>query len=154
MVKTRLLCFCLSIFMLMPAFAAAGENAPADVTGKWQISWEARMGTEHAKLQLEQSEAKLTGTFQGRLGAPKVSGAVEGKNIRLNLDFPGAHPFTLIFTGTIDGDKMAGKFDIQGVEGGYDWHGENVHPSNYAWTAVRQPDQTQSHNSGNQSSHQ
>lgn len=39
---------------------------------------------------------------------------------------------------------MAGKFEIEGLKDGYDWHGENVRPSNYSWTAVRQPDQSQS----------
>ncbi len=150
MTKTRLLRFCLSILMLTSGFAAAGENKPPSVNGKWQISWEARIGTEGATMQLEQSETKLTGTFQGHLGAPNISGTIEGKNVRLNLDFPGIHPFTLVFTGVIDGDKMGGKFDIQGVKDGYDWHGENARPSNYSWTAVRQPDQTQSESTQNQ----
>jgi hypothetical protein len=132
--------FALTIFFFACVLAAVAQNKPkpANVTGRWQISWEARIGTEHDAIQLEQIDSKLTGTFQGKLGSPKVSGSVDGKSITLRLDFPGQRPYTLVFTGIIDGDKMSGKFDIQNVVGGYDWHGENVRPSNYTWNAVRE----------------
>jgi hypothetical protein len=116
-----------------------GENKPIDVTGKWQLSWEARIGTEQGTLQLRQTGRKLTGTFQGRHGSIGIFGGCEGKNISFDLSFPGSHPYTLSFKGSMDGDKMAGTFEVQGVEGGYDWHGENVRPTNYSWTGVRQP---------------
>jgi hypothetical protein len=122
------------------SFAAGGEDRPVNLTGKWQLSWEARLGTEHGTMQLEQAGSSLTGSYQGHLTCPKISGSVEGKNVSLKLTFPRAHPFTLDFTGTLDGDKMAGKFKIEEVPDGYDWHGENARPSNYSWTAVRQPD--------------
>jgi hypothetical protein len=142
--KSRLLSFVLSVLVLSPSFAAAGENKPVNVAGKWQLSWEARLGTERGPMQLDQVDSSLTGSFQGHLGTPRVSGTIKDKSVTLNLEFQGARPFTLVFTGTVDGDKMAGKFVIQGVTDGYDWHGENARPTNYSWTAVRQPDQTQS----------
>jgi hypothetical protein len=141
--RLRWLCFCLPLLMLASGFAAAGENKPVSVAGTWQLSWEARIGTERGVMQLQQVDAGLAGSFQGgALGSPKVSGKIEGKNINLKLDFQGTHNFTLVFTGTVDGDKMEGKFAIQNLADGYDWHGENVRPSNYSWTAVRQADQT------------
>ena len=79
--KSRLLRFNLSFLMLTCTLAAFGEGQPAIATGKWQISWEARLGTERGTLQLEQVGSKLTGSFQGRLGSPKISGNIEGKNI-------------------------------------------------------------------------
>lgn len=135
--------FCLSVLLCAASVVAISQTAPvedkaADVSGKWQLAWEARLGTARGTVQLEQSESKLTGSFQGQLGTPKVSGTVEGKNVSITLDFQGAHPFALVFKGAVDGDKMAGKFEVQGVEGGYDSHGENAHPSNYSWSAVRQ----------------
>jgi hypothetical protein len=129
--------------MLTSSFAAGGENKLVNVMGKWQLSWEARLGTERGTMLLEQVDSKLTGSFQGHLVSPKISGTIKDKSISLNLDFQGAHPFTLVFTGTVDGDKMAGKFAIQGVTDGYDWHGENARPTNYSWTAVRQSDRIQ-----------
>jgi autotransporter translocation and assembly factor TamB len=142
MMKGRRAYFWLLVFAVMFGQASVAETAsrPASVSGKWQISWEARLGTASGTVQLEQAESKLTGSYQGQLGSPKVSGTIEGKNVSFTLDFQGAHPFSLIFRGVVDGDKMAGKFAIEGVEGGYDQHGENVRPSNYTWSAVRQPE--------------
>jgi|SRR5580692_9118892 hypothetical protein len=148
MTKNRFLCFCLPFFLITFSStfssAAGGEDKPANLTGKWQLSWEARLGTEHGTMHLEQAGSNLTGSYQGHLTCPKISGSVEGKNVSLKLTFPRAHPFTLDFTGTLDGDKMAGKFEIEGIPDGYDLHGENAHPSNYSWTAVRQPEQAAS----------
>jgi hypothetical protein len=129
---------CLSILVWAACASLAGENKPASLIGKWQISWEARIGTERGTLQLRQTGNKLTGTFQGRNGSFGISGESDGKNVSFDLSFPGSHPYTLTFHGSVDGDKMAGKFEVQGVEGGYDAHGENVRPSNYTWTGVRQ----------------
>jgi hypothetical protein len=143
--KTRSLCWCWLVLALVSSLAAASDNQPANVAGKWQLSWEARMGTERGILQLEQARSGLVGSFQGgSLGSPKISVSLEGKNITLKLDFQGAHSFILVLVGTVEGDSMSGKFEIQGLTDGYDWHGENVHPTNYSWTAVRQNDQTQS----------
>jgi hypothetical protein len=125
-----------SCFMVLSS-ALYAQTSAANVSGKWQISWEARIGTERDLIQLDQENSKLTGSFQGRLGSPKVSGNVDGKNILLRLYFPGKQPYSLIFTGVIDGDKMSGKFEIPGVAAPYDFHGENVRPSNYTWQAVR-----------------
>jgi hypothetical protein len=145
--KSRWLCFWLPFFMLVSSFATAAENKPVNVTGKWQLSWEARLGTERGPMELEQVDSRLTGTFHGHLGSPKISGAIKDKNITLNLEFQALHPFTLVFTGAVDGDTMTGKFEIQGVTDGYDSHGENASPTSYSWTAVRQQDHTESENS-------
>jgi hypothetical protein len=134
--------FFFSFLILVSGLALAAENPPANVSGKWQLSWEARLGTEHGTLQLDQNGSKLTGNYHGHLNSSQVSGTVKEKTITLTLEFPGPHPFTLVFTGIMDGDKMAGKFEIPSVQSGYDAHGENASPSNYSWNAVRQPDQT------------
>lgn len=137
--KTRFLKLGLAVFFLVFFFggvhAAAADKT--DINGKWKISWEARIGTERDLLDLQQAGSVLTGTFHGKPATPKVSGNVEGKNITLRLDFPGQKPYSIVFTGVIDGDKMGGKFDIPGVPGAYDFHGENISPSNYTWSAVR-----------------
>ena len=130
--------FCLPLLLLASSLAALGQEKPTNIAGKWQLSWEARIGTERDMILFDQVESKLTGSMQARLGTPKVSGTVDGGNVSFKLQFSGAQPFALVFTGTVDGDKMAGKFEIEGVKDGYDWHGENVRPTNYSWTAVRQ----------------
>lgn len=136
-------CF-LVVLLCACSLAVQGQDKPANVSGKWQLSWEARLGTARGELQLQQTESKLNGSFQGPLGAPRVSGTMEGKNVTLTLDFQGPRPFSLVFKGLIDGDKMAGKFSVKGVEEGYDSHGENARPSTYSWTAVRRGDEARS----------
>ena len=61
----------LSLFILLCSLAFASENQPANVSGKWQLSWEARIGTERCIVQIDQEDAKLVGVYQGRLGSPK-----------------------------------------------------------------------------------
>jgi hypothetical protein len=130
----------LAILLGVFNFSAPAQTKPLDLTGKWNLSWAARLGTEHDPIQLKQTDSKLTGTFLGHLGKPNVSGMVDGKNVTLRLEFAGAQPYTLVFTGTIDGDRMGGKFEIENLPNAYDSHGENATPSNYTWNAVRQPD--------------
>jgi hypothetical protein len=132
---------CLSLFHAVILHSApAAQRKATNASGKWQISWEARIGTERDTIQLDQLGSKLTGSFQGRLGNPGVSGNVEGNQISLRLDFPAKQAYSaysLVFTGTIDGNKMSGKFEVPGVDRAYDFHGENVRPSNYTWSAIR-----------------
>jgi hypothetical protein len=138
------------VLLSMAYSLSAAQTKPINVSGKWQISWEARIGTERDTIQLEQhdsnqhdsnqNDSRLTGAFQGKLGNPKVSGNVDGANISLRLDFPGDKPYSIVFTGTTDGDKMSGKFEVPGVDKAYDFHGENIRPSNYTWSAVRLSD--------------
>ena len=145
--RNHLLNLGMALFLIAFHLSAPSQTKSVNVSGKWQISWEARIGTERDTIQLEQTESKLSETLEGKLGSPKVSGNVDGTHVSLRLDFPGAQPYTLLFTGTIDGVKMSGKFEVPGVDRAYDFHGENVRPTNYTWSAVRQsdthqPDQT------------
>jgi hypothetical protein len=149
--RSRLILFCLPVLIVTCSFAASNGKNPV-LAGKWRLSWEARIGTESGTMLLEQSDSKLTGNYRGHITAPKIEGAVAGNKVTLNLEFQRAQPFTIIFTGTIDGDKMSGKFEIKDYPNGYDAHGENVRPSNYSWNAVRLPDETSSARSQNQSS--
>jgi autotransporter translocation and assembly factor TamB len=140
MKASRMMYFSLSVLVIASSIAAtASENRSANVAGKWELSWEARLRTERGTIQLEQIDSKLAGTYEGRLGSPQVSGDVEGQNIILKLEFQGGHPYALVFKGTVAGDRMQGKFDVQGVAAGYDSHEENAHPTDYSWTAVRRP---------------
>jgi hypothetical protein len=142
MTRSRLLGL-ISVLLVTTCCFAASSEKNVSVAGKWKFSWEARIGTESGTLQLEQADSKLSATYQGHLIAKKGYGTVNGNQVVLNLDFQRTHPFTIIYTGTVDGDKMSGKFEIKDFKDGYDSHGETVRPSNYTWKAVRIPDQTQ-----------
>lgn len=130
---------------LTPQFAAAEERqAPeqlVNVAGNWQISWEARIGTEMATVRFLQDDAKLSGVFHGQLGSPAVAGTVDGKKVSFTFEFTGKYPFTLAFAGLLENDKMSGKFEVRGVASGYDPHGENARPTDYSWKASRLADE-------------
>jgi hypothetical protein len=125
------------------SFAAAdepsGQDHPAHIAGDWQIQWEARLGTEKATVRFQQDGSKLTGVFHGHLGSPTVSGTVQGNTATFTFEFTGKYPFTLTFTGPVEGDRMGGKFQVGGVPAGYDAQGENARPTDYSWRATRIP---------------
>jgi hypothetical protein len=114
-------------------------NDQKDVSGKWHVAWTGRLGTEQAKLELQQDAGKLKGTFEDQRGISSLSGTIEGKNISFDVEFKGPYPFTTRFTGTIDADKISGTSQAVGVggSGAYLGHaGEIVQPQ-HPWTAKR-----------------
>ncbi len=115
----------------------SAATTTASFTGAWQLSWEARIGTETGKLNLRQTRNKLAGTFEGRQGSIPLEGDCDAKKVSFTLNFAGSHPYTLAFKGARSGGEMSGNFEVQGVAAGYDSHGENVRPTNYTWTATR-----------------
>ncbi|HEX4427403.1 MAG TPA: hypothetical protein VH079_18525 [Terriglobales bacterium] len=124
---------CLAAF----AQSQSSPKPSLNVEGKWQLSWQARIGTERGGLSLQRNGTKLNGSFHSELGSPAVSGTIEDENISFKLQFEGVHPFAIVFTGKVEQNKMNGKFAIDGMMDGYDQHGENVQPTNYSWSAIR-----------------
>jgi hypothetical protein len=131
----------LSTTRLAAAEEPSGVGQSVNVSGNWQLSWVARLGTEKATVRFQQDGTNLTGVFHGNLGSPTVTGTVRAKTVTFTLEFTGKYPFTLTFSGPVDADKMSGKFSVGGVVGGYDPHGESAHPTDYSWQATRIPDQ-------------
>jgi hypothetical protein len=128
----------LLLTILTTAAIAQGQapgKPPVSVSGKWQLSWQARIGEEQGILVLQQTGTKLNGSFHSELGTPVVSGTMQEENISFKLGFAGDHPFAIVFTGKVDGNRMKGKFALDGMADGYDQHGENVQPTNYSWKA-------------------
>lgn len=122
--------------------AAAVPSKPADVSGKWQVLWTGRLGTEEAVLQLQQDGAKLTGAFQDVHGLSSLSGTVVENRLYFSVQFQGQRPFTIRFDGTVDkatnGVELQGTSQAVGVSGGvFLGHaGEIVH-AEHPWTAKR-----------------
>jgi len=132
--------FLFALFLATFVFASPVDKPAAstpNLAGSWQFSWEARIATERGILRLQQDGTQLKGGYTGPGGSPVASGTVNGNNVSINLAFSGVHPFTIVFTGTVDGDKMSGKFQIANMKDGYDAHGENARPTDYSWKASR-----------------
>src|ERR1700690_156153 len=132
-----------------PCIPAGAAPKSPHLNGAWTISWQARVGMERGTIQIQQKGSHLTGVYQGHGKPGSLSGVIKDGNISFNLEFQTDPPYTIVFKGTIDGDKMAGKFDLQGFKDPYDQHGENVQAIDYSWSASRLPD-SQKHPSQDQ----
>jgi hypothetical protein len=124
---------------LLAQDAAQGDSQPANVAGKWTMSWQGRDGAKQGMLQLQQDGSKLSGTMDSDRGSVPVTGTVNGNNISFSTQSQGQRSFTLVYTGTIDSDKMTGTSQPQGGQGsgqGGGHHSGGQH--NRSWTATRQ----------------
>jgi len=127
---------------LLAQDAAQGDSQPANVAGKWTMSWQGRDGAKQGALQLQQDGSKLTGTMDGERGSVPLTGTVNGNNISFSTQSQGRRTFTMVYSGTIDGDKMTGTSQPQGGQGGQGGMGGGGHhgggQQNHSWTATRQ----------------
>jgi hypothetical protein len=112
---------------------------PVDASGKWQVSWQARLGSTTGTLQLQQDGSKLKGTFQDLRGVSPLSGTITGKQISFEVQFAGARPYTIHFTGAVNDDKIEGTSQAVNVGGGgaYMGHAGEVQQPEHPWTAKR-----------------
>jgi hypothetical protein len=145
-----LLLACSIAASLPSATAQTPENSspsaakPVDVSGRWQVAWRGRLGTEQCTLQLQQdSSNKLKGTLQDLHGTSPLSGTIDGKKVVFEVTIQGPHPFTTRFTGTADADKIEGTSQAVGVggAGAFLGHGGEIVQPEHPWTAKRAADQ-------------
>lgn len=131
--------FLLTAPLVFAQDSQSNNSPPANVGGAWQISWQARNGTQQATMQIQQDGSKLSGTFDDASGSSSLTGNVAGNKVSFNVQVEG-RPMTLAFTGTIDGDKMSGTFHPQGGGGGGGGGrgGRGGAQGNYTWSGVRQ----------------
>ena len=77
--------------------------------GKWEIVINSPLGAQKAQLDLKTDGASLSGTQQAAQGSgPLENGKVDGNNLSWSAKISSPMPMTLDFTGTVDGDKLAG----------------------------------------------
>jgi hypothetical protein len=103
------------------------------------VSWQARLGTEQAEVELQQDGSKLSGTFHDPHHTCVLSGTIEGKSVSFNVNFTGPRPYTIAFKGTLDGDKIGGISQAKNIEGAgaYLGHGGEIVQPEHPWTAIR-----------------
>jgi hypothetical protein len=101
------------------------------LVGLGRFHGRAGMVSQQATMQIQQDGSKLSGTFQDADGSSSVTGSIPGNNVSFGVQMQG-RPVTLVFTGTIAGDKMSGTFQPQAGGGGGGGQG------NHTWSGVRQ----------------
>jgi hypothetical protein len=114
-----------------------------NVNGKWQGSWEVRLGTARPIIEFQQDGEEITGTFQEKGKSSPLTGTLRGKDIYFEVQFASARPYTIAFTGSVDGEKMSGTSQAKdvGPSGAYLGHGGEVQQPQHPWQAVRQSEQ-------------
>ncbi len=119
--------------------ALAGCAAPQHgVEGRWQLSWHGRIGTEQAIVVLQPHGQTVSGSFDGARGSMPLSGSVQGSRLWFTVDFPGPPAYRILFSGVVQADRIEGKAQPQGVDGGaFAGHGGEVAPDYYRWSATR-----------------
>jgi hypothetical protein len=87
-----------------------------DVTGVWDMSVETPNGTIENVATLKQEGEKLTGTLASQMGEIAMEGTVVGNEIKwvLNIDM-GGQQVAIAFAGKIEGETMAGVFEMGGM---------------------------------------
>lgn len=90
-----------------------------NVTGEWAFSVTTDQGGGEPAITFKQDGEKLTGSYQGQLGAADLTGTVKGNAIRFTftLDVQGQQaPVT--YEGIVEKNTMKGKMDIGGMVNG------------------------------------
>jgi hypothetical protein len=124
---------------LVALVALAGCTAREHgVTGRWQLSWRGRIGTEQAILAMRSHGQALGGSFDGAHGSLPLSGSLQGTRVSFTVDFPGPPAYRILFSGVVQADRIEGKAQPQGVDGSaFAGHGGEVAPDYYNWSATR-----------------
>lgn len=114
----------LTCFVAATALPAYAQEAPkqdaqpaaVNVTGVWDMSVETPNGTIDNVATLKQEGEKLTGTLASQMGEIAMEGTVVGNEIKwvLNIDM-GGQQVAIAFAGKVDGESMAGVFEMGGM---------------------------------------
>ena len=92
-----------------PVSAAQDDNAPANVSGKWKLSFTAPDGSaKQGELDLQQDGSSLKGSFTGPRGTLSAKGGMQGNQVTFTISAMGRK---LTFSGSADGDKLSGTTD-------------------------------------------
>jgi hypothetical protein len=79
--------------------------------GTWKVTLQTPMGAQEGTLELREDGATLTGTMTAA-AAPEpmaiTDGAVDGNSVTWKAALTQPMPITLEFSGTVDGDTIAG----------------------------------------------
>lgn len=78
------------------------------VDGKWEITINSPMGAQKATLDIKNEGGTLSGSQTAMQSTQPLSGKADGNNLTWSAAITSPMPMTLEFSGTVDGDKLAG----------------------------------------------
>ena len=85
--------------------------------GTWHLVMQTPIGERKSTLTTREAGGALTGKLSGEEGNSTdiFEGTVAGGNIGFKAAITNPMPLTLVFTGTIEGDKISGNVSASGV---------------------------------------
>jgi hypothetical protein len=117
--KTLVQTFAVAMGILALLTTAHPGAQTTNVTGDWEFTVTTDQGGGSPTLTFKQDGEKLTGKYNGQLGAADLTGTVKGTAITFtfSVDLQGQQaPVT--YTGTVEKNTMKGTMDIAGMVNG------------------------------------
>jgi hypothetical protein len=101
--------FALLLFSVSLSSRLFGSPDAIDVTGVWDLTVESQEGTAHPTVTLKQEGERVTGRYEGKIGASSLEGTIKGNEIRfsVSLKFQDV-AYTVTYNGTVSEDSMKG----------------------------------------------
>lgn len=96
-----------TLVLLLSTFSLSAQVV--DVSGKWNMKVETSAGSGTPVFVLKQTGETITGTYSGQLGEAVVTGTSNKKEIKLEFK---AGEYSVVYTGTVEGNTMKGKVAI------------------------------------------
>jgi hypothetical protein len=99
--------------VLAASLALGAVPASKDLTGKWNFAVETSAGSGSPKFEFKQDGDKLTGSYEGQLGAAKITGtSKDGKfEFKFSVDQVGDVTYSgdILDDGTVKGKVKLGE---------------------------------------------
>jgi hypothetical protein len=112
--KTLLVAF---VILALTSLHLSAWTVAVDVSGTWEMTSPGRDGERKSDITIEQDGENIKVTMPGfRGGDPMVAeGTVKGNAIEWSITREGQQgEFTIVYTGTVEGDSMSGTADFAG----------------------------------------
>ncbi len=91
----------------------AGSALAQDISGEWEMTTEGRQGPQTSTMKIEQDGEKITVTMEGRMGEMTGEGTIKDNKIEWKVTRETQRgEFTTTYTGTVDGNTMSGKSEM------------------------------------------
>ena len=118
--------------------AAGCARSGSELAGQWRLTWQGRIGAEHATFLLQPRGEVLNGSFRTAQSSVPLSGSVHGQELSFDVALAGPPPYRVRFSGTAQGNRIGGQAQPQDLDGrAFAGHGGEVSQQYYTWTAVR-----------------
>jgi hypothetical protein len=103
------LLFVLLLFSMALSSRLDAITDAVDVTGVWDLTLQSQEGTAHPTVTFKQEGERVTGRYEGKIGASSLEGTVKGDEIRfsVSLKFQDV-AYTIDYRGTVSEDSMKG----------------------------------------------